>query len=330
MDRMKPDLREGKILKDLEEVHNLHCLISEPTRITTTTQTLLDVILTNRPELFRKCGVYNPEISDHCLVYGIMTEKVQQHRPKTITSRTTKITDTEKLNADLADAPWQVGDIFTNTDDQYDYWKGLFESILNKHAPFKKKRVREKDIPYMTDAWKKAIRNKRKYAILFAKDRTPENFELKRRFRNIATKERRKAIKAYWQKTSDELKSKPRNFYKTFRPFLSDKSKDGTNICLKIDEKVEQDQLIVAEVLADYFTTAADDIGGDRVKNLTTSDLKHHNSVNTIQNAQDWTRFEFKPLGMVDVRNALENIKTRKSPGWDAIPPKFSRSLQKA
>ena len=42
----------------------------------------------------------------------------------------------------------------------------------------RKKRVRERDVCFMSKEWEAAIRNKRKYAIQFVKDRTPENFEL--------------------------------------------------------------------------------------------------------------------------------------------------------
>ena len=51
-------------------------MITEPTRVTVNSQTLLDVILTNNPELFKKCGIYNPEISDHSMIYGEMVERV--------------------------------------------------------------------------------------------------------------------------------------------------------------------------------------------------------------------------------------------------------------
>ena len=101
------------------------------------------------------------------------------------------------MNEELTNAPWHLCDIYNTIGDQCDYWKSLLESILNKYAPIKKKRVRETDIPYMTAEWKKAIRNKRKYAKQFSKDRSLENYELKRKFRNIATKERRKAIKEH-------------------------------------------------------------------------------------------------------------------------------------
>lgn len=78
---------------------------------------------------------------------------------------------------------------------------------MDQHAPTKKKQVREKDIPYMTPEWKQAIRGNRKFAAQFAKDRSLENFELKPKYRNIATREHRKAIKAYWYRQSEELLS---------------------------------------------------------------------------------------------------------------------------
>jgi hypothetical protein len=103
MDRLKPNdrAREGKILKYLEEVNNLQCMITEPTRITMNSQTLLDILLTNSPEIFRKCGTYNPEISDHYLIYGIMSQKIR----KVITFRSIKNTNQERLNQDLLEGP---------------------------------------------------------------------------------------------------------------------------------------------------------------------------------------------------------------------------------
>ena len=81
LDRLRLDRAEGKLLKDLEEVNNLQCMITEPTRVTAHSESLLDVILTNNPELFKKCGVYQPEMSDHHMVFGEMMEKV--HKDKT-------------------------------------------------------------------------------------------------------------------------------------------------------------------------------------------------------------------------------------------------------
>ena len=54
LNKLRPGDKEGKILCDLEEVNGLECLIKEPTRITENSSTLLDVILTNKQELFRE------------------------------------------------------------------------------------------------------------------------------------------------------------------------------------------------------------------------------------------------------------------------------------
>ena len=117
-------------------------MIEELTRITTNSETLLDVILTNAPDIFDARNVeltkQKPE-SDHRMIYEELTEKVRRHKTKTITFRQTKKTDFEELNRVLNEAPWHVGDIFRKSDEKYDYWKALFESIVDKHAPMKKK-----------------------------------------------------------------------------------------------------------------------------------------------------------------------------------------------
>lgn len=109
---------------------------------------------------------------------------------------------------------------------------------------------------------------------LFSKDRKAENYELKRKFANVATRERRKGIKAYWEKKSSELKSKPKEFFNAFKPFLSNTSKEENAISLKIEKKVEKYELNIAEELADYFSTVAVAIGGNYVENLKSQTCK--------------------------------------------------------
>lgn len=94
LDRLKPNTKEGKLLLDMEEEQELECLINVPTRIgtisTNTSRTLIDILLTNQPELFRYSGVVDPELSDHKLIYGILKEKVTAHKNKIITYRCVK------------------------------------------------------------------------------------------------------------------------------------------------------------------------------------------------------------------------------------------------
>ena len=59
-------------------------LITGPTRIRPTSETLLDVILNNKSSVFRTEGSFNSEICDHHLIYGILKQSALQYRRKTI------------------------------------------------------------------------------------------------------------------------------------------------------------------------------------------------------------------------------------------------------
>lgn len=134
------------------------------TRVTNHSRTLLDVILTNMPEEFKECGVWNPGISDHSMVYGLMMEKIGYHKSKLLSFRNRKNINETKLLKDLHLATWHIGSIFDSIDDQHSYWTTLLNSILNDHAPLKKMTVRAKEVPYKTLEWKLAIRGKCRFA----------------------------------------------------------------------------------------------------------------------------------------------------------------------
>ena len=80
LDRLRPTSNEGKLLLDLQETHELDCLISKPIRVLKigerVSKTLIDVILINLPDAFIKSAVFDPGLRDRALVYAFMKEKV--------------------------------------------------------------------------------------------------------------------------------------------------------------------------------------------------------------------------------------------------------------
>ena len=106
---------------------------------------------------------------------------------------------------------------------------------------------------------------KRTYARQYADNRTGEDWELKRKWKNEATKCRLRATTEYWQQKADHLKSKPSDFYKTFRPYLSDKNKGQNIICINIRTNGEtvKDQNNVANILMNYFSTMQMRLAGE-------------------------------------------------------------------
>ena len=72
LNRMVPSSPEGKLLLDLEVEQGLKCMITKPTWIQ-----MRGFLVTNHLELFENCGVYDPALSDHGLVYGFLNEMVK-------------------------------------------------------------------------------------------------------------------------------------------------------------------------------------------------------------------------------------------------------------
>ena len=178
---------------DLEDVHGLECLVTKPTRITDTTETLLDVILTNRLDLFKECGVFVKVLeigkSNHfaMMVLNPFSQNSIHHQ---MVINVGIINTTEKLKETLSTS-WHVGEMFDCVEDCYDYWIKLLRTTLQEHLPVKKMKFRAKGVPYMTTAWKSAIRAERKFAKKYSQNKTLENLELKRKWRNDATRQRR-------------------------------------------------------------------------------------------------------------------------------------------
>ena len=330
LDRLRSEKAEGKLLLDLEVEQGFQCLITKPTRIelreNKIIKSLIDVLLSNKPGLFKYAGNYYPSLSDHALIYGILKDRVNANKPKIVAFRSYRNFDSEEFKKQLEVAPWHVGEIFDDIDDQVNFHNGLLNNILDEFAPCKRMKVRDKDVPYMTTQWKQAIRAKRKATSKFLKNKTRENWELRRKARNEATRQRRIAIKSYWQQKVDHLKDKPRDFFRTFKPFLSSKvSSRGNDIHLKENGTIVKDQAMVAEVLADHFASIAEGIGGCDAELMSVEDFKNHGSVRCIRDSGNTLaeRFEVKPVTQGQVLKALETLKTEKAAGRDGISPKI-------
>ena len=156
------------MLIDLEEVHELTSLINQPTHVTTTSQTLLDVILVNSPNSIKVSGVAELGLSDHRLVYELANKGGKHHEARNITCRSTKHLDVEELKADMRDITCSETQV-APARDLYLQWKERFMKIIDKHLLVKRIRVRKNDVPYMNAEWKAAIRKKRKLAKKFSR-----------------------------------------------------------------------------------------------------------------------------------------------------------------
>ena len=81
-------------------------LITEPTRVTSISETLIDVIMTSNSALVADSGVVETHISDHYLVYAVLNFNALKPLPTCGISRSYKNYDSESFVNDLAQVPW--------------------------------------------------------------------------------------------------------------------------------------------------------------------------------------------------------------------------------
>ena len=137
-------------LINIFDIYGLSQLITEPTRVTPDSKTLIDLCITNSPEKVTNSGVIHLGISDHSLVF--LSRKTQYCRigPRVIETRQFKHFNRGKFLSDLNQLPWANVDLYSDPNEMWRVWKEMFLGCVDKHAPLKSKRIRNKRSPWIT------------------------------------------------------------------------------------------------------------------------------------------------------------------------------------
>ena len=89
----------------------------------------------------------------------------------------------------------------------WDVWKTLFMSVLDKHAPMREKRVKNKpSIPWLTGAIKKEIRERDRLKHLAIKHKSSNYWNAYKSLRNRITATLREAKTAYYKLEFEKVK----------------------------------------------------------------------------------------------------------------------------
>ena len=139
-------------LLNIIDIYGLTQLITEPTRVKQYSNTLIDLYLTNFPDKISKSGVINIGISDRSAIY--LTRKVTllcSNMHKTVGIRQLKNFNEAEFLRDLRMIDWNRVTTRNNPNEMWDFWKHLLASVIDKHAPFRTKRVKNKRSPWITN-----------------------------------------------------------------------------------------------------------------------------------------------------------------------------------
>ena len=144
---LQPDLLDSQALTNFIRAYNLTQIVTQPTRTTDSTETLIDVILVSNAKQIIEAKVLSSSISDHDLAYVTLRMKRQRIQSTLVNTRNFKNYSSLRSNNDITCAPWSVLETFDDPDDKIHAFNLLFNEILDEHAPLKPFGCEEDRIP---------------------------------------------------------------------------------------------------------------------------------------------------------------------------------------
>ena len=217
-----PNHDKKHFLEDLCDTFALNNMVKSKTCFMSTVGSSIDLMLTNKPKSFYKTSAIETGLSDH---HKMIVTFFRSHfnfklNPKNITYRDTKNLNLQNFKYDIENIPL---DELHRFPDSFTGYVTLFTSVLDRHAPIKKKIIRGNNKPFMNLELSKAIKTKSRIRNKYNKWRSRENYlewqAIKRHCKYLTFK----AEKAYFEKlmSTDIITNK--EFFKHFKPALSEK-----------------------------------------------------------------------------------------------------------
>ena len=308
----------NKAWSDYIEPFGLTQLVSEATRVTSHSRTLIDHIYSNCPENVNSLDVPKIGLSDHFPVF--FTRKLHVHPTKcnhfTISYRSFKDFDETKFFADLQAVPWDVIQLFDHTDDILEAWTDLFLEVVDKNVPLKQHRVKRKNQPdWITPDILDAIKCRDRHKSL-------GNENQYKYWRNKVVTLIRKAKQDKYQTYIETNKGKPGSIFKIFQDVGAGKGcckQSNISSIKNTDGKSHtEDPTEIANAFNNFFVNIASKIkepvnnsGHDKLKEFCQSKISED------------TNFEIPNIEKGKVLKYLSNIDISKAKGTDNIGPRI-------
>ena len=207
MPNSKLPKKDKQLLLNFSRAFDFTQLIKEPTRISDTSRTLIDLIFVNNEHRIVKSGVVPFPLSDHYLVFCILKTGVHtKTHPRMFEYRSYKNFDANSFNEDLRNLPWHVVDNENNIDDASLTWNKLFSEVADDNAPVKRRRVKGTPLPWMNRKISESMRDRDWYHRKARKSNSEEHWNTYRKLRNKVNRLVKSAKSKYYCEMIEEAR----------------------------------------------------------------------------------------------------------------------------
>ena len=290
----------------------------------------IDLFITNSVMSFQNTTTLATGLSDlHKMIVTVCKTSFQKPKPKEIVYRNYK-----KFDGDIFKDELKLKlESITN----YESFEDVFLTILNKHAPLKKKVLRSNQAPYMTIALRKAIMRRSELESKYFKNKTNENKARFKKQKKICSKLYKKDRKKFYSNLELNEITDNKLFWKTIKPLLSEKC-IHSKISLVSNNKVISEDLELAKTFNNYFGNAVNNLGIKECEfdlnvdsncnymngvDIAIHKFKDHPSIKMInEKVRFESCFSFKEVSNLDIEREISHLNTKKVGTFGNIPTK--------
>eukprot|EP00112_Aurelia_sp_Birch-Aquarium-sp1_P021970 Seg604.7 transcript_id=Seg604.7/GoldUCD/mRNA.D3Y31 product="putative RNA-directed DNA polymerase from transposon X-element" pseudo=true protein_id=Seg604.7/GoldUCD/D3Y31 len=307
----------GKKLKRILYSYDLTNIIKEPTRISDTTETLIDLIIVKDDYKISKHGVFEPGISDHKLIFCTLNIKRKYPKAQFKEVRVKKAFDEEGFKQLLDQTPFWIANIFDDVDDVCYTWDKLYKDILDEFTKTRRAKVMTHKHPWINREIKKLMNKRYKVLVQWQQNRTESRLrKIYQELRNKVNKSLRKAEANYWKEQFANASSS-KEFWQTVGK-LRKKTKNANIVALKDDDGMLKTlDTEKVEILNNFFA----DVGENLAKKFGESNRCGNSFINRITPICDEIKVNEEKL-----LHQIFSLKPNKAIGDDMISGKELRS----
>ena len=308
---------QTKKFVELTKTLQFEQLIKEPTRVTESSKTQIDLAFTNKPEIVTNSGVVHLGISDHSLIFIQRKISIQRKAPKIIKKRKFKNYNVGYFKQDLA-INMQTISITNDPNEMWDEWKHIFLTVADRHAAPITKKVRSEYAPWITSEIKNMMHRRDFLKRKAVKTGSKQFHDAFTKVRNELNKLIKRTKTDYFTNTINNCDNKPKQMWKTINKLTNKNSK--TTIITEV--KHESQSVTDVSSITNAFNTYFNEIGINLASNMEQSSRSPETYLSNCN-----SQFQMQNSTVIEVYKILSSIDVSKSTGHDGISNKLLKDL---
>jgi hypothetical protein len=296
--------------------------IQEPTRITPTRASVLDLVITNYPGLFTNPTVTAPvHRNDHCTVSGTINFSIKTRKAYTRTMWNYKEANFDYFRAELDKVNWDECFETDDVDTAVETWTELFKDVTNRCIPHKKVTVRPEEKTWYNGYLRKLCRKQQRDHRMAKQDSNEFTWEAYKTSRNFYFQEVQRVKTEHDQSLANDLandlRANPKKWWSTAKETLGLNKKTAIPAMVSPDGNIHNDDESKATLFNNYFTGVQ-----SLVSDPTAGALPDHDENEQAPHLDNIT------ATAKDVKDLLSILNVTKAYGPDDIGPRLLREAE--